>query len=754
MSISKTVRLPLAPIPKILDGLAITTDQYKFFVGRALKEDLPLMAIPYQGFESKVFSFSPTMRTRLEMLASERFGGDVKSAFVALSAAGIAAEVKDAERRNQLAERVRVKRPFEPKSQLQAQYFDLTSKCILDGQIVFAEGSTGIGKGRALCGIAFTQSRADGLTVIASPTVATMEQIYAEALTITAVSAPMAILPGASEFVDDLLLIDYLDDTEDPALEPIRQWVAAGAKPLRQDRPLVKSIGPEAAWLREDLITLSEDIEGFDANAFTLRHEVKNDSLARAIVHGIRTDIKSVKILFCTHAMLAVSQKVNWNIMPAPSMLIVDEAHLFESTVSMINSSNLSLYTLRSSLSKTRRERKLSSRSMVGIAQKKTVELSKLLNKMPYEKTVALDEMKPADRRAVNELAQPLLTLLNSESCDAIPMIKHYRKSLSLVIQQLNALSSSGSFIDRQETFYVTYSNVRRFPSFLVGASSVAMQLGAIWHKAEKGVVLASATLYTPSSTGDLRCEYLRTVLNTPQKRTMLTAPVIDPGIYSTPTMHIPSAEKAALLRQPPKEELKAAWYQSLIDNLIEKVLPESCGGTMVLCTSYADIEGMVSEFKKRNHERPAIAMERGMGFSVCRHAFVKSYKDGEKPVLFALGPAWTGVDLSLPDVPPEEDNLLTALVVSKLPVGLNSSNTMLARFKYLGTYATTQEALLTLKQGLGRLIRRSGVKNRHIWIFDGRIYDGKPWSASSKMIELVAATRRLIKSYKNIEEF
>ena len=751
---SKTIRLPLAPIPLILSGLALTTDQYKFFVARALKEDLPLVPISYSGFDSKVFSFSPTMRTRLEMLANEHFDGDVKAAFVALSAAGIAAEVKSMEKRNQMTKRTRVKCPFEPKSNLQAQFFEMASKCILDGQIIFAEGSTGIGKGRALCGIALMQARDEGLIVITSPTVATMEQIYAEAQTLTGASAPMAILPGASEFVDDLLLIDYLQDVETPGLEPIRQWVAGGAKPLRHERPLVKSIGPDAAWLREDLITLSESIDEFDVDAFTLRHEIQNDSLARNLVRNIRTEAGGVKILFCTHAMLALSQKIQWRIMPAPTTLIVDEAHLFEETVSMVNSNNLSLYTLRSTLSKARRENKLSAKATISIAHKKAIELSKHLNKMKYDKSIALEEMTPSERRILVDLASPLLALLSSDACSTVSMIKHYRRSLSLVVQQLQAMAYSGPTANHHDSVYVTYSNIRRFPSFVAGPTSVAIPLASIWSKAKKGVVLASATLYTPSSTGDLRCEYLRTTLNTPQGRTVMATPIIDPGIYSTPTMHIPCSATASRLRIPLEKDLRAAWYRELADILVEKVLPSSCGGTMVLCTSYADIAGIANELQTRNLDRTIVAMERGLGFSISRNAFVRAYMRGERPVFFALGPAWTGIDLSMPDLPPEEDNLLTSLVISKLPVGLNSSNTMYERFKRLGVYATTQEALLTLKQGFGRLIRRSGVQNRHIWLLDGRVYDGKPWSAGSQMTELSAATRRLIKNYQKIEEF
>ena len=741
-------------MPTILGGLAQTTDQYKHLVARALKEQLPLAQVDYRGFQSKVFSLSPTMRSRLAVLADERFDGDVKAAFASLAAAGIAAEVEAAERRNRLAKQARVKLLFEPKSDLQAQFFDMASKAILDGSIVFAEGSTGIGKGRALSAIALIKARVDGFIVVASPTVATMEQIYAEAQSINSGDTAMAILPGASEFVDDLMLTDYLEDTDTPGLEPVRQWLSEGAKPLRPQRPLVQSIGADAAWLREDLMALTDGIDGFDADAFTLRHEIGADSHARNLVRGIRAVAKNgAKVVFCTHAMLALAQKTQWRVMPAPTMLIIDEAHQFEAAVSLVSSSKVSIHTLKSSLARTRREQKLGPRSTIAIAHAKAVELSKYLNAMNYEGTIGLEDLPPAIRQALLEKTDPLQKLLGSAPCASVPMANHYARALALIVARLRALASPGRLPESSEIAYVTYSNVRRFPSLIAGPASVASQLASIWSKATDGAVLASATLYTPSSTGDLRCEYLRTILNAPQGRTVMAMPVIDPSIYRIPTMHIPSKATAVRLR-PPAELPKDAWFQAIADTLVEHVLPASSGGTMLLCTSYADIDGIAAQLKARSLDRTVVAMERGRSFSISRGDFTQAALNGERPILLALGPAWTGVDLSMPDLPAEDDRLLTALVISKLPVGLNDSNTMLSRIKRMGMHAVTQEALLTLKQGLGRLIRRSGVQDRHLWLLDGRVYDGQPWSAKSDMKELTAATRRMVKSYRAIAEF
>jgi len=48
------------------------------------------------------------------------------------------------------------------------------------------------------------------------------------------------------------------------------------------------------------------------------------------------------------------------------------------------------------------------------------------------------------------------------------------------------------------------------------------------------------------------------------------------------------------------------------------------------------------------------------------------------------------------------------------------------------------------LKQGLGRLIRRAGVKDRHIWFLDGRLWS--PWPG---MERFQASARLMLAEYK-----
>ena len=65
---------------------------------------------------------------------------------------------------------------------------------------------------------------------------------------------------------------------------------------------------------------------------------------------------------------------------------------------------------------------------------------------------------------------------------------------------------------------------------------------------------------------------------------------------------------------------------------------------------------------------------------------------------------------------------LLTDLVIPALPFGMNRTLTHMQRVENAGFVAEKQSALFMLRQGIGRLIRRPGLKHRRIWVLDGRL--------------------------------
>ena len=113
---------------------------------------------------------------------------------------------------------------------------------------------------------------------------------------------------------------------------------------------------------------------------------------------------------------------------------------------------------------------------------------------------------------------------------------------------------------------------------------------------------------------------------------------------------------------------------------------------------------------------------------------FISLQLSGKKALWLSVGGAWTGLDvgghdpmerlLGLPQIPASQDNLLTDLIIPRLPFGTNNSITHLRRIAMGGGVPwDILDAAFRMLQGLGRLVRRKGLpQNRRIWILDGRL--------------------------------
>jgi CRISPR type IV-associated DEAD/DEAH-box helicase Csf4 len=259
-----------------------------------------------------------------------------------------------------------------------------------------------------------------------------------------------------------------------------------------------------------------------------------------------------------------------------------------------------------------------------------------------------------------------------------------------------------------------------------------------------------SATMYAFNEEGEYRCDYLRVLLNLPLARVSTPSPVREKHLTEIPTLHMPSKELAAQLIPPAERntELEDLWHRS-VARIITDVGSRARGGTLVLCTAYADTEGLAKLLAPVFGERLVIQTP-GRRFQGFKNDFCRLHAKGLRPILLGVGVAWTGVDFSDSGVVATEDFLLTDLIITRLPVSLNQSLSMQQRISGMGLYPLINEALLTLKQGLGRLVRRDGVQDRHIWFLDGRAHPSFTWQG---MQRLTAGARRMLRDYRRVEE-
>jgi CRISPR type IV-associated DEAD/DEAH-box helicase Csf4 len=213
-----------------------------------------------------------------------------------------------------------------------------------------------------------------------------------------------------------------------------------------------------------------------------------------------------------------------------------------------------------------------------------------------------------------------------------------------------------------------------------------------------------------------------------PKARVAATVPVHPRWLFTTPVVLEPDVEKQPQFI-PPKamgsteEELRH--WMTAVAGAVCLAAHQAKGGTLVLMSSYdkVDLLGELLIACDPQLTSRLLFQRRSTPIGNLSHKFKALYASAERPIWIATGPAWTGLDLSLPaGLDPKLDNLLTDLVIPAVPFGLDRGTTHFARVKDIGFYAELMAAQRRWRQGIGRLVRQEGVQNRRLWVLDGRL--------------------------------
>jgi len=747
------IRLPLVSLHGSSSAAETISERYRGLINAALKEGMAPTWIETAGMRTAPMRLPSGLLAQLES-AAQSAGLDLKVAFASLCTQG--QEVLERRRLAvesalslQIGSRVD---ESQFKSPLQAQFYAGIAEGIQAGKVVMAEGSTGIGKSRVMARVAIEQAKAGGgPVVVCGPTLSVLAHLHEEfRASGMAEDVSVSMVVGASEFVDDealrLVLARAQDEPDVVVDEGVRMWVAGGAKALDPASAGARAIGPHASWLMDDLRSLCDVMNPDD---FLLLEDVDNAerSESRANVAAMRKrTTESTGVVLCTHTMLAFAQRTRWSgSVPAPNVLLIDEAHLFERAVASANQVRFSTFSATHALRQTMEVQGANT------AAKKALSAVKNLASC-IDALVGRGESLPLRKgdsfistEAQAGLVEAVRLCQSALGSDKLQKLAHRDLFLGALRNVARAIAG-----ETQDAWVLERTSVRGFPSLRSGPSSVAMQLRDIWNTAAGGVGLVSATMYALNEEGEYRCDYLRVLLNLPLARVSTPSPVREKHLTEIPTLHMPSKALAAQL-VPPSERntaLEDLWHGHLA-RIVTHVATRSRGGTLVLCTAYADTEGLAKLLGPVFGER-LVVQSRGRRFQGYKNDFCRLHAKGLRPILLGVGTAWTGVDLSDSGVTASEDFLLTDLVITRLPVNLNQSLSMQQRVAGMGLYPLINEALLTLKQGLGRLIRRDGVQDRHIWFLDGRAHPSFSWQG---MQRLTASTRRMLRDYRRVEE-
>ncbi len=159
-----------------------------------------------------------------------------------------------------------------------------------------------------------------------------------------------------------------------------------------------------------------------------------------------------------------------------------------------------------------------------------------------------------------------------------------------------------------------------------------------------------------------------------------------------------------------PEDEM----FDPAVEELIAAVARRAGGRTLALFTSHRQLRDVHAALKQRVDLDEVLIL--GQGIDGQRRQLLKTFEEADRPLLLGTSTFWEGID-----IPGER---LSCVIVVRLPFPVPTDPVYAARAEQVRdpfTQLALPQAALRLKQGFGRLIRRSSDRGAVV-ILDNRI--------------------------------
>lgn len=617
--------------------------------------------------------------------------------------------------------------------------------------------------GRAVTAWAARQggSPAEGTSravIVAAPTLANVMHLALEYQRVAPTVDPtkrwtLGVVLGRRQFVSPSAVEELLAQQESP--DPaVMDWARNGFPPgAAATSRLLAGRYPGLFGLAEDLRELATNFPVEDA---LLTSNCPLDE--QEWYFALRQIAQGCDIVAVTHAMLALDNRNihqdRATLLPAPLAVFIDEAHAFEATQADSASKTLSLILLKAALhspawstmrcaSAAKRASTAADRAYAALrAVPEPIRLPVDLG-LKQKVLVAWD----AAKATLADLQLELKALVKGAGKKATP--GQGQRQLAEVVAAREAIAALLKGLPGK----LSFSHAARYPHVVVGPRSVDAVLATRWEGTPCGALL-SGTLLMPSAAGRQAAPIIRR-LALPPARTGRPVETHPHWIRSTPTLYTPDKGYSRVLTPPTGAAASAgaleAWVGEVATVITKQVAPSAGGGTLVLLTSYERLRLLEERLRQVPELAGRVIAQEQLFLPMAQalNLFKNRALAGDRPIWLGLGSAWTGIDIRderFGDDEAGRDMLLTDVVIPAIPFGLNQTTTQAARVNFSGFHAQAVEAVNTFCQGIGRLVRREGLRDRRLWVLDGRLAGGglvefnRVLSAYSKQVKLTSA--------------
>src|SRR5437016_11670657 len=566
----------------------------------------------------------------------------------------------------------------------QLQMAELVHHAFESHRHAIVEAGTGTGKTLAYLLPAICSGRR---VVISTATKSLQEQLYQKDIPFLqkhfAPELKVAVMKGRSNFLCRAKLHQIAD-----------QPVLKGMEEMDQFRQIQDWSKLTESGDRAELTFLADDSElwtRLDARRDTCTGQ-KCADFKQCFITAMQQRAKEADLIIVNHhlffADLALKQDDFGSILPEYSAVVFDEAHEMEDVASDYFGRQISNYRFE----ELARDADIALR----LLRLGTPSLLRKTQKI-REKSRAFFELFPSrdGRFPFSRAEREAFLEQHREAYDALASsLRTVETEFAAMAAKPEELQRIGrrSFEIRQELAFLFESNEknyvywyeRRNKGVFLAATpiDVSQILRQRLFEQFDTVVMTSATL-----TVENRFEYIRQRLGVDHAKENALPPEFD------------YPEQAMLYLPPNMPDVRNPGYATSAADEIVQLLELSEGRAFCLFTSYAQMKDLYERVRTR------------VGFPVLlqgtapRSALLERFKNTEGAVLFATASFWQGVD-----VPGEQ---LSCVIVDRLPFAVPSDPIVAARVRALqedgrNPFAELQvpQAVLSLKQGFGRLIR------------------------------------------------
>jgi len=309
----------------------------------------------------------------------------------------------------------------------------------------------------------------------------------------------------------------------------------------------------------------------------------------------------------------------------------------------------------------------------------------------------------------------------------ALQVVKHAPAELEAIERRIHQLSFDLDFIIRGDEEKFVYWFERRGRGTFIQATPIDASgiLNDCLFNHVETVVLTSATL---TSAGSFAFMKARLGLKA-------AAELVAESNYDY--------QKQSLLYLPPRmpDPRNYEFANSAAEEII-KILNASRGRAFVLCTSRSQMKVLRSLVEERI-DFPVFMQGEGS-----RSGLLEQFRITPNAVLFATASFWQGVDV--------RGEALSCVIIDKLPFAVPSDPVVAARQRYIDNHGgnsfseySVPSAIITLKQGLGRLIR-STTDRGVLSILDPRLVTKSYGESFLKSLPPCRKTRKI----EDVERF